>query len=310
MGEAVTASAGLARSLMATQQQTTVEPVRGELATPSAKPLLEVTGGPGRLTWASLAELWHFREVLAAFVLRQLKIRYKQAALGVGWAVVQPVAAAAIFAVFLGRYTGLASEGIPYLVFALAGMVAWTFFSTAAGTGADSLLSNSAMLRKLYFPREILPLSAATTGLVDFVPGLAVLAVIAALYGYWPSVEWLAIPIAPAIVLLFGLAFGLALSAVNVYYRDVKYVLPFVLQIGLFATPVVYSVAIVPESWRTLYEILNPVAAAIEVLRRSMLHGQWPEAAPTFGALGWSALLLVLALALFKRLERGFSDRI
>jgi lipopolysaccharide transport system permease protein len=303
-----------AASSMAIQQRTTFEPAGGRAAAAARaaeeKPLLEVSGGPGRLTAASFRELWHFREVLTAFVLRQFKIRYKQAVLGIGWAVLQPVAAAAIFALFLGRYTSLSSEGVPYLVFALAGMVAWSFFSTAAGNGADSLLSNSAMLRKLYFPREILPLSSAAAGLIDLVPALAILAVVAAAYGYTPVLPWLAIPIAVVILLLFGVAFSLALSAVNVYYRDVKYIVPFVLQIGLFATPVVYSASTVPASWRSVYESLNPVAAAIEVLRRSILHGRWPAAGPTLGALGWSLLLLLVALALFKRLERGFADRI
>jgi lipopolysaccharide transport system permease protein len=299
---------------MALQERTDAEAVTrssaGGTAVVREKPVLEVVGGPGRLTRESLREFWEFRDVLSAFVLRQVKIRYKQAALGVGWAVLQPIAAAAIFALFLGRYTGLSSEGVPYLVFALAGMVAWTFFSAGAGNGADSLLANNAMLRKLYFPREILPLSAVATGLVDLLPSLGVLLIVAMLYGFMPTVTWLACPLAVLILFLFTTAFSLGASAVNVYYRDVKYVMPFVLQIGLFASPVVYSLDAVPSSWRVLYEILNPVAAAIDTLRRTILHGQWPEPVPAFGALGWSLFLVLVALTLFKRLERGFADRI
>jgi ABC-type polysaccharide/polyol phosphate export permease len=137
-----------------------------------------------------------------------------------------------------------------------------------------------------------------------------VLAVVASLYGYTPDVSWLALPLPVITLLLFAAAFSLGLSAVNVYYRDVKYVLPFVLQIGLFASPIVYSITTVPGSWRTLYEILNPVAAAIDALRRMVLHGTWPRFEPTVGALASSLALLLLTYALFKRLERGFADRI
>jgi lipopolysaccharide transport system permease protein len=294
---------------MAIEQRTALARA-GVGATGAPKPVLEVTGGPGGISFESFRELWAFREVLWAFTVRQVKIRYKQMALGVGWAVLQPVLAAAIFALFLGRFTGLGSEGVPYLVFALAGMVVWTYFSTAAGNGANSLLANDSMLRKLYFPREILPLSAVVASLVDLIPGLVVLAVVAGLYGYAPSVAWVALPLVPVVLVLFAAAFSLGFSAVNVYYRDVKYVLPFVLQVGLFASPVVYSLDTVPAAWRNVYATLNPVAAAIDAVRRIMLHGEWPLWTPTLCAIGWSLLLIVVTITLFKRLERGFADRI
>jgi lipopolysaccharide transport system permease protein len=294
---------------MAIEQRTALARA-GVEATGAPKPVLEVTGGPGGITLESFRELLAFREVLWAFTVRQVKIRYKQMALGVGWAVLQPVLAAAIFALFLGRFTGLGSEGVPYLVFALAGMVVWTYFSTAAGNGANSLLANDSMLRKLYFPREILPLSAVVASLVDLIPGLVVLAVVAGLYGYAPSVAWVALPLVPVVLVLFAAAFSLGFSAVNVYYRDVKYVLPFVLQVGLFASPVVYSLDTVPAAWRNVYATLNPVAAAIDAVRRIMLHGEWPLWTPTLCAIAWSLLLIVVTITLFKRLERGFADRI
>lgn len=294
---------------MATQQRTAVG--RADVAASgSLKPVLEVTGGRGGISVESLRELWAFREVLWAFTVRQVKIRYKQMALGVGWAVLQPVLAAAIFALFLGRFTGLASEAVPYLVFALAGMVPWTYFSTAAGIGANSLLANDSMLRKLYFPREILPLSTVLASLVDLIPGLVVLAVVASLYGYTPGLTWLALPIVPLVLVLFAAAFSLGFSAMNVYYRDVKYVLPFVLQVGLFASPVVYSLTQVPNAWRTVYASLNPVAGAIDATRRIMLHGQWPLWTPTLFAIAWSLFLIFVTITVFKRLERGFADRI
>jgi ABC-type polysaccharide/polyol phosphate export permease len=156
----------------------------------------------------------------------------------------------------------------------------------------------------------VLPLAAILAGLVDFAPALATLLVAALLYGFVPGLTWLALPLVLGIVVLFAAAFGLGLSGLNVYYRDVRYVLPFVLQLGLFASPVVYSLASVPAGWRDVYAVLNPLGAAIDGLRRIVLHNQWPDFVLTLGALAWCALLVVGAYALFKRLERGFTDRI
>jgi lipopolysaccharide transport system permease protein len=279
-------------------------------ATASEKPILEVEGGPGGISRDALRELWAFREVLRAFAVRQVKVKYKQAAIGVGWAVVQPIAAAGIFALFLGRFANVTSEGAPYLLFALCGTVMWTYFSASASSAAESLVNDSALLRKVFFPREVLPLAAILAGLVDLGPGLAVLVIAALLYGIVPGVAWLALPLVLAIVVLFAAAVGVGLSGLNVYYRDVRYVLPFVLQLGLFASPVVYSLASVPAGWRDFYEVINPLAAAIDGLRRIVLHDEWPQFGITFGALAWSAFLAIGGYALFKRLERGFTDRI
>jgi lipopolysaccharide transport system permease protein len=276
----------------------------------SEKPILDVEGGPGGISRDALRELWVFREVLWAFAVRQVKVKYKQAAIGIGWAVVQPIAAAGIFALFLGRFANVTSEGAPYLLFALCGTVMWTYFSGSASSAAESLVTDSALLRKVFFPREVLPLAAILAGLVDLAPALATLVVAALLYGFVPSLPWLALPLVLAIVVLFAAAFGLGLSGLNVYYRDVRYVLPFVLQLGLFASPVVYSLASVPAGWRDVYAVLNPLGAAIDGLRRIVLHDEWPQFGITFGALGWCAVLVIGAYALFKRLERGFTDRI
>jgi len=274
------------------------------------KPVLEVTGGRGRLSRESLRELWVFREVLWAFAVRQVKVKYKQAAVGIGWAVLQPVVSAALFALFFGRFAHVASEGVPYLLFALAGMVAWTYFSSSGGTAMESLIADQALLRKVYFPREVLPLAAIMAGLVDLGPALLTLLVAAGLYGIAPSVAWLALPLPILILILAAAALGIGLSSVNVYYRDVRYALPFVLQLGLIVTPVVYSLNAIPEQWQTAYAILNPIAGAIDAIRRIVTHQEWPDMGITFGALAWSTVLLLLAYALFKRLERGFSDRV
>jgi lipopolysaccharide transport system permease protein len=274
------------------------------------KPVLDVTGGRGRLSRESLRELWIFREVLWAFAVRQVKVKYKQAAVGIGWAVLQPVVSAALFALFLGRFAGVASEGVPYLLFALAGMVPWMYFSSAGGSAMESLIADQALLRKVYFPREVLPLAAVLAGLVDLAPGLATLAVAAALYGIAPSLAWFALPLPILILIVAAGALGLGLSGLNVYYRDVRYALPFVLQLGLIVSPVVYSLSAIPEQWQSTYAILNPIAGAIDGVRRIVTHQEWPDMGITFGALAWSAFLLLLAYALFKRLERGFSDRV
>jgi lipopolysaccharide transport system permease protein len=274
------------------------------------KPLLEVAGGPGGVSRESLKELWLYREVLYAFAARQVKVKYKQAAVGVGWVVIQPVAAAAIFALFLGRLSDVASEGAPYFLFALAGMAAWTYFSGAAAIAMDSLVTDQALLRKVYFPREVLPLAAVGAGLVDFLPALGTLLVAALLYGYLPAVSWIALPLPVVVLAVTAAAFGLSISGLNVYYRDVRYTLPFVLQLGLFATPVVYSLSAIPEQWQDAYAILNPIAAAIDALREIVIHRSWPDFPVTFAALGWALVLTFGGYFLFKRLERSFSDRV
>ena len=274
------------------------------------KPLLDVTGRPGRLSKESLRELWRFREVLWAFLVRLVRVRYKQAMVGIGWAVLQPILAAVIFAVFLGQLSQLGSEGEPYLLFALAGMVAWTYFSTACGTAIDSLIINQDLLRKIYFPREVLPLASIGAALIDLIPGLATLVVAGAAFGVRPSTAWLAAPIPIVVLVIAAAGFSLALSAVNVYYRDVRYALPFVLSLGLFASPVVYSVDVVPERWRDLYMILNPIAAAIDAFRQIFVHGAWPDFKVQAGAMGWALAVSAASFVVFKRLERDFSDRV
>jgi lipopolysaccharide transport system permease protein len=301
---------------MTAQQHSTVPhagyeaPIAVREAPADEKPVLEVVGGPGRLTLASLRELWQFREVQSAFVARQLKVRYKQAIVGAGWVVLQPLASAAIFALFLGRYAHVKSEGVPYMLFALAGTAVWGYFSGAVSTGSESLIGNQNLLRKIYFPREILPLTAVLSGLVDLAIGLGVLVVAAATYGITPAISWIALPLPILIMIALAGAVAVGLSSLNIYYRDVRYVLPFLIQFGLFASPIAYPLSAVPSGWRTAYAILNPIGGAVDAIRRIVVHGHWPDPVTAFGAVGWSLLLFLLAYALFKRLERGFSDRV
>ncbi|MEA2684641.1 MAG: lipopolysaccharide transport system permease protein [Chloroflexota bacterium] len=272
--------------------------------------VVDIEGGPGSITIGGFRELYDFREVLWAFVVRHVKVKYKQAAIGVGWAIIQPGASALLFTVFLGRLAKVPSEGAPYLLFALGGMVLWTFFASATTTAMESLISDQQLVRKVFFPREILPLAAVAAALVDFLPGLGVLMVAALFSGLGPNLTWLALPIPVLLVLVTAAGLGVGLCSLNVYYRDVRYTLPFILQIGLFASPVVYPLSLVPSGWRTIYAVANPVAAAIDGMRRIVIHHTWPNFAVSLAALAWATVLLVAGYALFKRLERGFADRV
>jgi ABC-type polysaccharide/polyol phosphate export permease len=269
-----------------------------------------VRSGHGGISREGLAELWAFREVLWAFIVRFVKIKYKQAAIGIGWVVLQPLLSAAIFALIFGQYAHVSSDGVPYLVFALAGMTGWSYFSTAISTGAQSVLDNMLLIHKVYFPREVLPLAAVGAALVDLGPALVTLLVFVLAYGIAPAASWILLPVPLFILVLAATAVSVALAALNVYYRDVRHAVPFILQIGLFVSAVVYPLSILPSPWDTVWGIVNPVAGAITVLREIIVHGQWPDLAITLGALGWSLILVVLAYAGFERFERAFADRI
>jgi lipopolysaccharide transport system permease protein len=273
-------------------------------------PTLTITSQPGRLSRGSLHEIWEYREVLWAFLLRDVKVKYKQAAIGLGWAVLQPVVSASLFAVFLGRLAQISSEGVPYLLFGLCGTVVWTYFAAASGSAIESLVTNQALLRKIYFPREVAPLAAVGAAFVDLVPALLLLLGAATVVGWGPELTWLALPLALLTLVVAAAAVGLGLSGLNVYYRDVRYALPYVLQVGLFVSPVVYPASLVPTPWRTLYLVANPVAAAIDSVRRVVIHHAWPDWGVSLAALLWASLLLVLAYSAFKRLEHGFADRV
>src|SRR5438552_8524682 len=264
----------------------------------------------GRLSLDNLRELWAYREVFVAFTIRHFKIRYKQAAIGVGWSLLQPLLAAGLFAIFLGRFAHLSGEGRPDFLFAHAGLVPWTFFATALNSSADSLIRDGRMVRKIYFPREILPLSAVAAALADLPAALLVFLGVNIATGGRPSLTWLLIPLPIFLLLLLAAALGLILSALNVYYRDIRHALPFLLQVILFSSPVIYSLQIVPAGWRVAYEALNPVAAAIDDLRRILLHDTWPDPWANVWATVTVLVLLMVGYYLFQRLQRDFADHL
>jgi lipopolysaccharide transport system permease protein len=258
--------------------------------------------------WASInfSELWRGREVLAFLVWRDVKVRYKQTALGIMWALVQPLAATAVFALIFGRLAGLPSEGVSYPLFVLAGMGLWTFFANGITAASMSLVVNEQLVRKVYFPRLFIPAASVLAGLVDFLLFLAVLFVVVIIYGGSPEWSWLLIPLVIFITTLAGLAVGTLLAAINARYRDVQHVVPFLTQIWLFATPIVYASSLFAEPWRTLMGV-NPMAGTTELFR-ALLFGT-PAPMPLI-ALSVATTLLMAAAAglIFKRVERTMAD--
>jgi ABC-type polysaccharide/polyol phosphate export permease len=258
----------------------------------------------------NIAEAWAFRDVMLAFASRQIRVKYKQAAIGLTWVVIQPLIAALLFTVVLGKLSHVSSEGAPYLLFALCGMVAWGFFSEGLSVGSESVIADAPLLRKVYFPREVLPFAAVFVALVDFLPSFVLLVVFEFAYGRLPTLQWLALPVVPVVLFVGSLTYVLLPAALNVFYRDVRYVLPFIVQIGLFATPVVYSLDEIGQPFRDLFVVFNPAACAIDAVRRIFLHHQWPQVGLTVACLGWSLLLGTVTYYGFKRLERSFADRV
>ncbi|MCS6846145.1 MAG: ABC transporter permease [Anaerolineae bacterium] len=256
-----------------------------------------------------LRELIEARDLLFIWVRREFRVRYSQSVMGAAWAVLQPLALMAIFSLVFGFVLRVPTEGVPYPVFSYVGSLAWTFFAGALTFAIPSLVNNMSLVSKIYFPREILPLSAVLVCLVDFVIAAVLLIPLMLLSGV--ELRW-TIALLPLIVIIqVLLSYGLSLigSAVNVFFRDVRFVIPLALQIWLYASPVIYPVSAVPESLRTVY-FLNPMSVLIDSYRRVILFGQLPD----WGWLGFTAIVsiavLILGYGFFKRAESRFADLI
>lgn len=254
-----------------------------------------------------LDELWQYRELLWFLVWRDILIRYKQTAIGISWAVLQPVVTMAIFAVIFGRLANIPSDGLPYPIFAFAALLPWNFFSQALSRSGTSLVGNSNLITKIYFPRLLIPIAASVSPLVDLLCSFVLLLGLMAFYGIVPGAAVLLLPVFMLLALLTSLAAGLWLSALNVRYRDVGHTIPFLVQVWMYASPVAYSVTMVPVKWRLLYS-LNPMVGVIEGFRWALLGSRQPD----FGVITVSAavmlLLLVTGLLYFKQMEQSFAD--
>jgi lipopolysaccharide transport system permease protein len=254
-----------------------------------------------------LAELWAYRELLYFLVWRDIKVRYKQTALGAAWAVIQPFFTMVVFSVFFGRRAGLPSEGLPYPVFTYCALVPWTYFATALTQSSNSLVDHARLITKVYFPRLLVPAAAVVAGLLDLAIAFVVLVAMLLYYGVTPGPAVLLLPCFALLATLTALAVGLWLSALNVQYRDVRYTIPFLVQFWLFVTPVAYSSTLVPERWRTLYA-LNPMTGVVEGFRWALLGRR--EAPGLMLAASVVSVLVLLAggLLYFRRMEQRFAD--
>jgi lipopolysaccharide transport system permease protein len=259
-----------------------------------------------RLPLPDIAELLRFRELAFTLALRDLQVRYKQTFFGVLWAVVQPVAGAAVFTIVFGRLADVPSEGIPYAVFALSGLIAWTYLSTGLTRACSELVENEAFVTKIYFPRLLVPLAAVVPGLVDMFFALVVLAVLMAVVGVPPTAAVVLLPV--WIVVLIGLAFGVGslFAAVNVAYRDVGHVLPFVIQLWLFASPVAYPASLAQGDLAGFY-YLNPLAGLLDAFRWSAVGGP-PPGGEALLSLASGLILVGAGIVYFTRIERRFAD--
>ena len=252
-------------------------------------------------------ELWAYRELLFLLAWRDATVRYKQSVAGVGWALIQPVLMMIIFTTIFGRFAGLPSEGVPYSVFTLCALVPWNYFSRSLGDSSNSLVGAGYLITKIYFPRLIIPISKIFAGLIDFAIAFVLLIALMIWHGIVPSAGIVLLPAFMLMAMLAALAVGLWLTALNVTYRDVGFVVPFLLQVWMYASPVAYSTSIVPERWRTLYA-LNPMAGVIEGFRWALLGKQAPD--PLFVGVSMTIVLILLASGLyyFGRMERSFAD--
>jgi lipopolysaccharide transport system permease protein len=263
---------------------------------------------PGRgLFHLELKAIWHYRELLYFLIWRDVKVRYKQTSIGAGWAIFQPLMTMIIFTMVFGNFAKIPSDGLPYPIFAYTALLPWNNFAQAIGRSGVSLVGSANLISKVYFPRLIIPLSAAVAPLVDFAIAFVILLAMMAWLGIAPTWGVLALPLFLLLALATALAVGLWLSALDVRYRDVGYTIPFVVQIWMYASPVAYPVSLVPERWRLLYS-LNPMAGVIEGFRWALLG----KGNPDFGVMVASAVvvmaLLLGGIVYFRQMERTFAD--
>ncbi|UCC72987.1 MAG: ABC transporter permease [Gemmatimonadota bacterium] len=257
-----------------------------------------------------LRELWWFRTLVLAFAERDVRVKYKQAVLGFAWAVLQPLGFLAVFSLFFGRVARISGDGVPYSAFALSALVPWLFLQTAVMQGAQSLLTDAGLVRKVYFPREVPVLGAVLSAGLDFVIAFGLLLALGPALGMHLSLMTaLAIPLWLALALLAS-GVALAVGALNVYYRDFRYALPFLIQLWMFGSPVVYPLSAVPAGWRPYYVTLNPAAGLLDGFRHVTALGSLPDWNVTAVAVAVSALVALLGYWLFKRIEPGFADAI
>jgi lipopolysaccharide transport system permease protein len=271
-----------------------------------ALPVLRIEPSKGRVS-LKLHELWEYRELLYFLTWRDVKVRYKQTLLGGVWAIIQPFFTMVVFSLFFGKLAKMPSDGIPYPLFSFAALVPWTFFANGLSKGSNSLVSSANLIRKVYFPRLAVPIASVLGGVVDFVLAFTVLVGMLLCYGIVPTVNALWLPLFLLLALVTSLGASLWLSAMNVQFRDVHYIVHFLAQIWLFLTPIAYPSSLLPEPWRTLYGI-NPMAGVVEGFRWALL-GTATAPGPIIAVSALAALALLVSGGLyFRRMEKTFAD--
>jgi lipopolysaccharide transport system permease protein len=253
-----------------------------------------------------LRELWRFRELVYILALRDVKVRYKQTALGVAWVLLQPLLAMGIFSIVFGS-RGLTTNGVPYPLFVISGLVPWFYFSNATSGASGSVVGNTQLISKVYFPRLAIPLAAVLGNLVDLSIGILLMLLLLLVFGVGWTAQLLMVPVLVVLMVLTALGVSVWLSALDVQYRDVRYAVPFFIQVWLFATPVIYSAADVPERWRPILA-LNPMTGIIEAFRWAFLGTRDPPSAALIASMGVVLVLLTTGLLYFRRMERTFAD--
>jgi lipopolysaccharide transport system permease protein len=269
-------------------------------------PVLRIEPSKG---WVSLQlrELWEYRELLYFFTWRDIKVRYKQTLLGAAWAIIQPFLTMVVFSLFFGRLAKVPSDGIPYPIFSYAALVPWVFFANGLTQASNSLVGSANLIRKVYFPRLMMPISSVVSGIIDFVLAFAVLLGMMLYYGVLPTLNVLWLPLFVLLALVTSLAAGIWLSAINVQFRDVRYVVPFLTQLWLFATPIAYPSSLLPEPWRTLYA-LNPMVGVVEGFRWALLGTAQRPGAMIIVSTLMAVAFLVAGTFYFRRMEKTFAD--
>jgi len=261
---------------------------------------------PKKWVPVDLHELWEYRELLYSFVARDVKIRYKQTALGFLWAIIQPLFMMVVFTIFFGGLAKIPSESIPYPLFSFAALIPWTLFSEGLTRSTTSMVGNANIMTKVYFPRLLMPVSGILSPLVDFAIAFVILILMMAYYGFVPTIAIVLLPAFILLAIMTSLSVGLWFSALNVKYRDFQYTIPFLIQLWLFASPVVYPASMLPESWQFIYA-LNPMVGVIEGFRWALL-GTNPPGAMILVSASVVVLLLVGGLFYFKKMEQHFAD--
>jgi lipopolysaccharide transport system permease protein len=259
--------------------------------------------------WLSInfKEMWHYRELIYFLTWRDIKVRYKQAVLGIAWAVLQPLLTTVIFTIIFGILLKTPSQEIPYPLFTMTALLPWQLFATALQRSSISLVGNANLITKIYFPRLAIPFSSVMASLVDFCVSFVVLLGVMVYYHYWPGWNILWLPLIVLLALLTALSVGLWLSALNVQYRDIQHMVPFIIQVWMYASPIVYSIDIVPNGiWRWLYG-LNPMVGVIQGFRWALLGGDPPDITMVF-SIGMVLVLLISGLFYFRRMEKTFAD--